>query len=128
MEGGRVVIVINGSNLPSQPACSKSERTMLNTLETPLVPGTEQNELKVAFLSSPIWTVHPSIIVFVTFEKYQNSKFKLRLSAIVPIQGISFALANWLRTITSDRIVYNNSSLSPSLELVGVISLEIIKK
>ena len=39
-------------------------------------------------------------------------------------QASPLALANWLRTITSDQTAYNNSSLSFSFELVGVIRLD----
>ena len=45
---------------------------------------------------------------------------------ILNVRGTSFqhkrliiCVGNWLRTITSDRIVYNDSSLSFSFELVG---------
>ena len=39
-------------------------------------------------------------------------------------RGWTICADNWLRTITSDRTVYNNLSLSFSFELVDIISLD----
>ena len=48
----------------------------------------------------------------------------LKTEKILQFWRLTACAGNWLRTITSDRTVHNNSSLSFSFELVDIISLD----
>ena len=48
----------------------------------------------------------------------------LKTEKILQFWRLTACAGNWLRTVTSDRTVHNNSSLSFSFELVDIISLD----